>query len=168
MCSFPIVLVQLVLCRYPIGRVGRDSAVVRRHSAKLNRASSCQIGDMLMFLLQYFVINPLQRARLFLPKGHIPWGCTLWLYINRISSAIKNIAVISLSLYLFTTEYTTTRYQQLCSPLSGFITIETRRDHHTHTGDAAVRTSTLHSWRRNRRRRSSAGYRSNAWRTPSR
>lgn len=43
--SYCIVLVQLVLCRYPIGRVGRDSAVVRRHSAKLNRASSCQIGD---------------------------------------------------------------------------------------------------------------------------
>jgi hypothetical protein len=64
-------------------------------------------------VLQYFVINPLQRARLFLPKGHIPWGCTLWLYINRISSAIKNIAVISLSLYLFTTEYTTTEGSEL-------------------------------------------------------
>jgi hypothetical protein len=43
--SYCIVLVQLVLCRYPIGHVGRDSAVVRGHSAMLNRASSCQIGD---------------------------------------------------------------------------------------------------------------------------
>jgi hypothetical protein len=48
-------------------------------------------------VLQYFVTNPLQRARRFLPKGHIPWGCTLCLYINRISSAIKDIAVICLS-----------------------------------------------------------------------
>jgi hypothetical protein len=72
-----------------------------------------------LYLLQNitYVINP--RGATVFPKGHTSWDTPLHLYISVMICGMQTTVLSFVSLNLITTEYTLTRYQHLCSRLSG-------------------------------------------------